>query len=72
MTMTRHVVIVEKRRTLIDRQTLAHLTGRSVHTIRAKCPIVTHRRGKALYDADQCEQILNDTPTRQRGVGRAA
>lgn len=63
--MKRHVVIYEQDRTLMDRQTLALLSGRSVHTIRAKCPVVKHKRGRALYDMEQCAAILADTPTRQ-------
>jgi hypothetical protein len=71
--MTRHVVIYEPDRTLIDRQTLAKLTGRSVHTIRAKCPIADHRQGKAVYDMEECAAILNEIPTRQsRIVGATA
>ena len=64
--MIRHVVIREGDRMLIDRQTLAKLTGRSVNTIRARCPIERHHRGKALYDAMRCEQILAAIPTRTR------
>src|SRR5690606_187887 len=64
--MIRHVVVHEGERMLIDRQTLAQLTGRSEHTIRARCPIERHERGKALYDAMRCEEILNRIPTRTR------
>lgn len=64
--MRRHMIIKEPGRVLIDRHTLAHLTGRSVHTIRARCPIAEHRDGRALYDMDQAEAILNATPTRLR------
>lgn len=62
----RHVIIYERRRTLIDRQTLAHLAGRSVHTVRARCPIAEHRGGRALYDLEQAATILADVPTRRR------
>lgn len=64
--MIRHVVVREGDRMLIDRQTLAQLTGRSVNTIRARCPVVGHRDGKALYDAEQVEKILGKIGTRQR------
>jgi len=60
------VIIAEPGRTLIDRQTLAHLSGRSVHTIRARCQVVDHRAGRALYDLDEAEQILAGIPTRRR------
>lgn len=64
--MIRHVVVHEPDRMLIDRQTLAKLTGRSVHTIRARCPIERHKDGKALYDAERCEAILADIEDRKR------
>jgi hypothetical protein len=51
---------------LIDRQTLALITGRSVNTIRARCEVAEHRDGRALYDLDQAEAVLNATPTRRR------
>jgi hypothetical protein len=61
----RHVIIYEPGRVLIDRQTLARLTGRSVHTIRARCPVAAHRDGRALYDMDQAEAILGSLATRR-------
>jgi hypothetical protein len=61
-----HIVIHEADRTLVDRQTLALLTGRSVHTIRARCDVAEHRDGRALYDIDQAEQVLEAIPTRRR------
>jgi hypothetical protein len=61
----RHVILYEKDRTLIDRQTFAKLTGRSVHTIRLRCPVAEYRDGRALYDMDACEKILKDIPTRR-------
>jgi hypothetical protein len=51
---------------LVDRQTLALVTGRSVNTIRARCTVAEHRDGRALYDLDQAEAVLNATPTRRR------
>lgn len=64
--MIRPVVIFEKDRVLIDRQTLATLSGRSIHTVRARCPIAEHRDGRALYDSELCEAILAAIPTRRR------
>jgi phage terminase Nu1 subunit (DNA packaging protein) len=60
------VIIYEQERVLIDRQTLAELAKRSVHTIRARCPVAEHRDGRALYDMEQCAAILDAIPTRQR------
>lgn len=63
--MIRDIVYVERDgRALVDRQTLSHLVRRSVHTIRARCPIVGHERGKALYDMEECIKILDSIPTR--------
>lgn len=64
--MTRHIVVYEPGRTLVDRQTLAQLTGRSVHTIRLRCPVAEYRDGKALYDIDQCEAHLAKLQVRKR------
>lgn len=60
-----HVVIYERDRTLIDRQTLAKLSERSVHTIRARCPVAEHRHGKALYDLEECAAILDRVTARR-------
>jgi hypothetical protein len=62
----RHVIFYEPGRVLIDRQTLAHLTGRSVHTIRARCAIVGHRDGKAVYDMEAAAAVLDGLSTRRR------
>ena len=52
---------------LVDRRTLAMVTGRSVHTIRLRCSIATyHDDGRALYDLDQAQQVLAAIPTRRR------
>lgn len=67
----KHIVIYESDRTLMDRRTLAMLSGRSVHTIRAKCPVVTHRRGRALYDMEQCAAILETVETRRARTASA-
>ncbi|RKT85615.1 hypothetical protein SAMN05421805_12782 [Saccharopolyspora antimicrobica] len=57
-------------RTLLDRASLARLSGRSVHTIRGACPVADRDRstGRPLYDAQQCAQILAAIPTRQSGT----
>ena len=64
--MIRHIVVYRNNTALIDRQTLAHLTRRSVETIRRRCPVAEYQHGKALYDIDVCEPILNGIPTRRR------
>lgn len=66
--MIRHVVVYLGEKALVDRQTLAVLTGRSVHTIRARCRIVDHKDGKALYDAEESEALLAAIPTRRPRV----
>ncbi|PKW14135.1 hypothetical protein A8926_1728 [Saccharopolyspora spinosa] len=59
-------------RALVDRASLARLTGRSVHTIRRACPIADRDRstGRPLYDTQQCNTILNSIPTRKSGSHR--
>ncbi|SDZ55319.1 hypothetical protein SAMN05216215_109719 [Saccharopolyspora shandongensis] len=61
-------------RALVDRSSLAKLTGRSVHTIRGTCPIADRDRstGRPLYDAQQCAQILATIPARDRQPGALA
>ena len=68
----RHVVVYREGRALIDRQTLALLSGRSVHTIRARCVVVDHMEGKALYDLEDAAAILDGLKTRQRRKMQAA
>lgn len=63
--MIRHVVVYREGRALVDRQTLAVLAGRSIHTIRARCPVVGHEKGKALYEMEHCLVILTGIPARQ-------
>ncbi|MCP2261072.1 hypothetical protein LX15_004792 [Streptoalloteichus tenebrarius] len=61
------LVIREGGRVLVDRVTLARISGRSVHTIRARCPIeFRHRDGRPLYDAARCRAILDGIPERRR------
>lgn len=58
-------------RALVDRVSLARLSGRSVHTIRGACPVADRdRTGRPLYDAQQCAQILAAIPTRKSGTQR--
>ncbi|GAA4871769.1 hypothetical protein [Saccharopolyspora cebuensis] len=52
-------------RLLVDRASLAKLTGRSARTIRGACPVAARdRSGRPLYDAEQCGQILAATRRR--------
>lgn len=61
-----HVVDITPDRALIDRQTYARLSGRSIHTIRLRCPVAEYRNGRALYDMEACEKVLSMIPTRTR------
>lgn len=61
------IIVYKPGLVLVDRQTLALVTGRSVNTIRARCEVVEHHRdGRALYDLNQAEQVLAAIPTRRR------
>lgn len=54
-------------RALVDRRSLALLAKRSPRTIEARCPVACYTRdGRALYDAAQCQAILDTIPTRRR------
>ncbi len=53
-------------RQYFDRHSLSAITGRSVHTIRVRCPIAFHHQGKAMYDMELCEDLLSRVATRQR------
>lgn len=64
--MIRHVVHVEGQRIYMDRQSLAMYLGRSVNTVRARCPIDHHRARKAMYDAIACAELLEKIATRRR------
>jgi hypothetical protein len=66
----RHVVVYREGSALVDRQTLAKLTGRSEETIRKKIVPVEYQQGKALYDAFLAEETL--AGTRQQGKRRQA
>lgn len=66
--MTRYAVVYRDGRALVGRSTLAELSGRSVHTIRARCTVVAHHTdGQALYDMDDALAVLAAIPTRRRG-----
>ncbi|WP_263251618.1 hypothetical protein [Saccharopolyspora rosea] len=53
-------------RALVDRITLAKLSGRSARTIREHCPVVDRDGIRPLYDAQQCAVILAAIPQRNR------
>lgn len=66
------IVRREPGRTLLDRASLALLFGRPARTIRAHCPVDSYARdGRALYHAEQCEQILETIPRRLRRGSRS-
>jgi hypothetical protein len=54
-----HIVVHLPDRSLVDRQTLAMLIGRSEETIRRRVPVVEYRQGKALYDMDAATEALS-------------
>lgn len=51
---------------LVDREALALITHRSVHTIRAHCQVVRYRGKHPLYDLHRERARLATIPTRQR------
>jgi hypothetical protein len=52
---------------LMDREALALWTHRSVHTIRAKCPVHSRdQQGRPLYDAYHCADLLAKVPEKLR------
>lgn len=63
--MKNPVVVYRGDKALLDRQSMAHVAERSVHTIRARCPISEHHLGRAMYDMEHCLSILADIPTRR-------
>jgi hypothetical protein len=62
------MMVTKGSRPLADREALAELTGRSVHTIRARCTVADRdrRTGRALYDVLACVEMLRSVPTRKR------
>lgn len=63
--MKNPVVVYREGRALLDRQTMADMAGRSVHTVRAKCPIAEHHLSRAMYDMEACLALLDAVPTRR-------
>lgn len=63
--MIRHVVVYRDGGALLDRQTLALLTGRSEETIRRRCAVAEYRDGKAMYDLDTAEATLQSVLKRR-------
>lgn len=51
---------------LVDREALAMITQRSVHTIRLRCELVRYHRGRALYALEAEVERLARIPTRRR------
>ena len=52
-------ILVSDELTLMDRPALAQWFGRSIHTIRARCPVHSYdEQGRAMYDVGECERIL--------------
>lgn len=63
------IVDISAERILVDRQTLAYMTGRPVSTIRARCEVVDyHADRRALYDLDHAQAVLAVTPPRERSI----
>lgn len=60
------LLLTDLRPVLGDRQALAYLTGRSVHTIRARCEVVRYRGRTPLYDVLAEAERLASIPTRNR------
>lgn len=67
-------VIVHYKRdeVLVDREALAMLTKRSVHTIRLRCDVVRYYRGRALYALEREVERLGHIPTRHRDEEKRA
>ena len=51
---------------LVDREALALITSRSVHTIRLRCEVYRYRGKTPLYDLHHELARLATIPTRQR------
>lgn len=60
------IVRYHRGRALVDREALAQLTGRSVHTIRARCEPVRRHDGRPLYDMEAAVAVLSGVATRSR------
>lgn len=66
------IVVTKAERVLVDREALAMLTGRSIHTIRARCQVVRHRDGRPLYALEAERARLAKIPTRRRDADQQA
>lgn len=66
------LLLTHLRPVLGDREALAYLTGRSVHTIRARCEVVARRGRTPLYDVLAEAQRLDLIPTRSRTQGEGS
>lgn len=65
------MIVMAKRGTvLVDREALAMVTGRSIHTIRLRCPVAGYRAGRALYDLEREVERLAAIRTRRRPSSR--
>lgn len=63
------IVLTKRIPVLVDREALAMITGRSVHTIRARCTVARrHWDGSPLYNVEAEVQRLAKIPTRRRGT----
>ena len=62
------VVLKVGERTLMDREALAQWTERSARVIRQHCPVLRYVGGTAIYDADECADLLDEVPTRRRAA----
>lgn len=63
------IVDTSTERTLVDRHTLAYMTGRPISTIRARCKVVDyHPDRRALYDLDAAQAVLAVTPPRGHSI----
>lgn len=64
-------VIHQPQQTLMDREALAQWTKRSPRVIREHCPVSRYGyRGTALYDAEECAELLDKVPRRDRSPGK--
>lgn len=66
------IVHTKKDRVLVDREALAMVTRRSVHTIRLRCEVVRYYKGRALYALEEEIERLASIPTRRRDEERQA
>lgn len=60
------IVLARREEVLVDREALRMVTGRSEHTIRARCEVVRYRDGRPLYALEREVERLAMIPTRRR------